>query len=232
MKSLFGLAAFVIAITPTCASAASFVVNVSGIVSTLNGDASQLKVGDTFSSTINVLSTTSDVAPESYLGWYYLTEAVGTETIGTTNGNLAFGNSPQGGISWFDIATYGTVNSAFRFLRPATDIFAGGSGNMTSALYLYAQGSSGGIKSDKLDGATIVSGSFGSSTLSQFFSAGSGERLTVGYSDVKWSLMPISAAVPEPSTWMMLILGFGAIGATMRSKRRAAAFSASPRTLT
>ena len=39
-----------------------------------------------------------------------------------------------------------------------------------------------------------------------------GFRLEFGQSDV--------AAVPEPATWAMMIMGFGAIGATLRSSRR------------
>jgi hypothetical protein len=30
----------------------------------------------------------------------------------------------------------------------------------------------------------------------------------------------LSAAVPEPSTWAMLLLGFGFVGGAMRSARR------------
>jgi hypothetical protein len=33
---------------------------------------------------------------------------------------------------------------------------------------------------------------------------------------------PVAAAVPEPATWAMLILGFGAIGYSLRSTRKAA----------
>lgn len=31
---------------------------------------------------------------------------------------------------------------------------------------------------------------------------------------------PVVAAVPEPATWLMLILGFGIVGGTLRSRRR------------
>ena len=35
-------------------------------------------------------------------------------------------------------------------------------------------------------------------------------------------LAPVVGAVPEPSTWLMMILGFGLVGGTLRSRRRAA----------
>ena len=31
---------------------------------------------------------------------------------------------------------------------------------------------------------------------------------------------PPNGAIPEPATWLMMILGFGAIGGMMRAKRR------------
>jgi hypothetical protein len=30
------------------------------------------------------------------------------------------------------------------------------------------------------------------------------------------------AAVPEPATWAMMIIGFGGVGATLRNRRRSA----------
>jgi hypothetical protein len=36
-----------------------------------------------------------------------------------------------------------------------------------------------------------------------------------------WSLDAAAGAVPEPATWAMLILGFGAVGAGLRTRRRA-----------
>jgi hypothetical protein len=33
---------------------------------------------------------------------------------------------------------------------------------------------------------------------------------------------PLTSAVPEPATWMMLILGFGALGSALRGQRRKA----------
>jgi hypothetical protein len=35
----------------------------------------------------------------------------------------------------------------------------------------------------------------------------------------------VAAAVPEPGTWAMMLLGFGAIGATMRRRRRVSAIA-------
>ena len=40
----------------------------------------------------------------------------------------------------------------------------------------------------------------------------------IGVDDVRFQLTP--SAVPEPATWVMMLLGFGGLGAAMRSRRR------------
>ena len=45
-----------------------------------------------------------------------------------------------------------------------------------------------------------------------------------GLDNIRFDVRAVGAgAVPEPGTWALLILGFGAIGGAMRSPRRAAA---------
>ncbi|QTD57569.1 PEPxxWA-CTERM sorting domain-containing protein [Parasphingorhabdus cellanae] len=55
--------------------------------------------------------------------------------------------------------------------------------------------------------------------------AGSNELLIVDFdfsnNAISSGTQVLAAAVPEPGTWMMMILGFGAIGGAMRSRRRA-----------
>ena len=40
------------------------------------------------------------------------------------------------------------------------------------------------------------------------------------------TIASISSAVPEPATWAMMIIGFGAVGSMVRTSRRRNAFSA------
>lgn len=43
----------------------------------------------------------------------------------------------------------------------------------------------------------------------------------VGLNNIRYEVRAIAAAVPEPTTWAMLILGFGVVGASLRERRAA-----------
>ena len=47
-----------------------------------------------------------------------------------------------------------------------------------------------------------------------------GIRFSSGSNSFEFDNVAISSAVPEPATWMMLILGFGLIGSTMRRRSK------------
>ncbi len=46
------------------------------------------------------------------------------------------------------------------------------------------------------------------------------QGLVTGFND------SLAAAVPEPATWAMMIIGFGAVGSMVRTSRRRSAFGA------
>ena len=91
----------------------------------------------------------------------------------------------------------------------------------------------------KLDGSTLASGlafcgsngacngahigSFGDGIFDTF-----GGSSNFGYLD-NFSIGPVSAGVPEPAAWMMMLVGFGGVGAAMRRRAKnpcAAVFNA------
>lgn len=51
------------------------------------------------------------------------------------------------------------------------------------------------------------------------------QRAQIHLNTYQGSYNPLITAVPEPATWAMLVLGFGAIGAGLRSRRKARALS-------
>jgi hypothetical protein len=50
-----------------------------------------------------------------------------------------------------------------------------------------------------------------------------GNNLALAWSSVTFSVT--DTAVPEPSTWALMILGFGSVGTMLRSRRRRLAFA-------
>ena len=50
---------------------------------------------------------------------------------------------------------------------------------------------------------------------------GFGRGVAFVIEDIETGFVPTGAAVPEPSTWALQILGFGAVGAGLRARRRA-----------
>lgn len=53
-----------------------------------------------------------------------------------------------------------------------------------------------------------------------------GQQMLVDNFTVNGSVISAAAAVPEPATWAMMILGFGAVGAAARKQRRKLALAA------
>lgn len=70
-------------------------------------------------------------------------------------------------------------------------------------------------------GQIIINSPIGGSDVSNFIAADDG-GFTIGIIDSFTPQFALSASVPEPSTWALIIGGFGAIGAVARSRRRSA----------
>lgn len=66
---------------------------------------------------------------------------------------------------------------------------------------------------------TATSGSWSTAGLSDKFDKHGNEKLKDLSHYTLWAGPPISA-VPEPATWAMMIIGFGAAGGVLRSRRR------------
>jgi hypothetical protein len=69
---------------------------------------------------------------------------------------------------------------------------------------------------ETLDPLSVVGGAFnGSFTGTDFFFAAN----EFTKNSFRLSGVTVNSAIPEPATWLMMILGFGALGAAMRSRR-------------
>jgi choice-of-anchor A domain-containing protein len=124
-----------------------------------------------------------------------LTGVAGSKAIINVSG-MSYGSSLN-----FNIGNYAASDVTFNFLD-ATNLSLGGSDLSASVLApLATLTQQGGI----IRGSVAVNDFAGSGT--QIMGAGSFEI----------------EVIPEPQSWMMLIVGFGAVGAALRSPRRHAA---------
>ncbi len=95
-------------------------------------------------------------------------------------------------------------------------------------LFFFVTSDGGGLQLNTLSLGTLydLAGSqlFSGTTSNPTFILGNYSMSTYGSEDHLYSLS-ISSAVPEPATWTMMMLGFGAIGLALRQRRRITAAS-------
>ena len=95
-----------------------------------------------------------------------------------------------------------------------------GTGNILASLNLTAQGFNNctGDPNGSFCNWTPIGVSFGGTAYSINFG---GTANQTGFDNITFgSATPGTGAVPEPSTWAMMLLGFGAVGAAMRRRRK------------
>ena len=130
------------------------------------------------------------------------------------SGNYMYGVGSGG---FFEIATTGT------------DIFTGlefvlGTGFFTSTADIsweaFLSGGSVGLGSGTFDAGTVLGFSGGSFDMLRFSSDGSAGLQAPAFDTVRAQLTADVGVVPEPATWAMMLVGFGFVGAAMRSAKR------------
>lgn len=92
---------------------------------------------------------------------------------------------------------------------PDIDFFTGGSGTITIGATNYA------LQADPFAGNTVFQYGTGANAKNASEYGGSAWLLVNGRSH-HWDINFALTAVPEPATWAMLVLGFGAIGGGLR----------------
>jgi hypothetical protein len=150
-----------------------------------------------------LLMAAAPAAAQSY--FFTLTDSSGTQVASFT-----VNTSPDGNDA-----------SSFFYYQPSVSY----GGPPVEYLVFYTEGAGGGFAFFDSGGEATVNlgGSqvFGGTTSSPTFQSGSSYELYGTVNGVEGSYtLSITAAVPEPGTWLMMILGFGVVGVALRRKQR------------
>ena len=108
-------------------------------------------------------------------------------------------------------------NGSFTF---ENESFVFNGADVTGGIKFFTNGGLGGFDLQLSGGTEVFTGpqlftgpTSDPSFLTGIFALSQGTTVTIS---------EVSAAVPEPSTWALMLLGFGAVGASMRGSRKAA----------
>lgn len=211
------VAAAVLSAAPTAASAATVTYNSTPASTWFYGNGNNYAPANTTVLTTDDASQvylrwhqTGQPAPASNNGVYNL--ALGTSPVsfdwGVTFNNVAGSTSPSGTLTITDVGTGQSVsyNPFFLGNDNATQVDGFGRSFQNSA---------------RLNFGFLFGASFNpnvDSTYTVRFDLADGRALPGGASLT--STVNIGAGVPEPATWAMMLLGFGAIGSALRRRSK------------
>ncbi|MBS0478213.1 MAG: PEPxxWA-CTERM sorting domain-containing protein [Proteobacteria bacterium] len=91
--------------------------------------------------------------------------------------------------------------------------------NASSTFYMTGSGA-------PLTTAESLANTYLGNVNSNTWTVNNGYDLKVLYSPTQQTQVFLTPSVPEPATWGMLVLGFGAVGGALRYRRRAGALAA------
>jgi len=194
------------------AASADAAVTLSGNVTYYSGFSENPGVGITFSSTSPyVTDGVTYTAPTQFTDSF--TSISDTADYGGTNSDP---NWP-GGLVLFGADFVGTI------VAPATATYSFSFG-ADDAAYVFVNGGASPVAS--IQGGNDFFDTGAPRTISLALNAGS-NSFEIQYANEFFTQAAIQfQAVPEPATWAMMLVGFGGLGAAMRSNRRKHAVAA------
>ncbi|WP_238941225.1 PEPxxWA-CTERM sorting domain-containing protein [Sphingomonas beigongshangi] len=246
MKGIIFAAVSAATFMASAANATVYNLNASGIVSSttlaVNGvytpaPAGQFKVGDAFNLTMRfdtdkaILTSLFDADPT--INIYYLPDLVTTIAAGSYRSVYSPRYDFDGSLQlWNNFISVGPTDSqsfsSFHYDFNGATPFDLGGGLNSELVTLNAFDFSSLVRNSDLISELVGSSrAFGSNSFSYSYSAGPTPDLNVvrpavlvDVGSVSWTLTPFTAAVPEPATWAMMILGMGAVGFAMRRRKQ------------
>ena len=212
---------------PTILQANGTVTSISALQNSLptSAPAGVINIGDSYSLTatfdLGSATLTSLFDADPTINLYHLPGSVVTINVGAYNTTFSpifdFNSSVQ---FWNDRDVGGPVDaqsfSFFRFQAPSSEVpFDLGIGPVSYSTDLYAFDFTAQARNNDLISPLVPLDLFSSKSFSLGF-LNPGTNLFVHVSGSVSNAQLITAAVPEPSSWLMMLFGFAAVGAMMR----------------
>lgn len=130
---------------------------------------------------------------------------------------------------WSQMLTGLTVGQTYNFSAYITNVCCNGDFTGTNGTPFIVATDNGAFTVSGAAGATGVwtqlTGSFVATSTSTMLNIFNDNSMASG-NDFGLDAISVTAAVPEPATWGLMILGFGAVGATLRRRSTKVAFAA------
>ena len=179
----------------------------------------------------NIAQSYGDIAGLLDISYRSVASNGSTTTVGTARSwTSEYGNLTD--VIWG--AEGGTLEIAFNLLAPnkqitlnSVDYAAWGGANVETQIALYSFANLGGFYSASLSASALTALAVGHSTWSPNFTSATGfvlhfgpDGYNGGLDNLTFTISDVAAvaAVPEPATWLSMIVGFGLVGAAARRR--------------
>ena len=160
------------------------------------------------------LTTLTTLNPVGKHSWTPLGAGAGYTKISLTNGgDFSAIEFLAGSSAWF-----GNARLQYQLFQDGALVFSGfvnGLGNIGSSLTTVGFSGTDGQLFDELRVQSVFGKKFQNHGYDQLIL----DNISVN------AVGPIGSAVPEPATWAMMIIGFGAVGSMVRTSRRRQAYA-------
>ena len=177
-----------------------------------NGGAGYTEGGVTVQYVGRDLTTLTTLNPVDKHSWTPLIAAAGYTKISLADGaDFSAIEFLAGNSAWF-----GDAKLQYQLVQNGTVVFSGfveGLGNVHSSLKTIGFSGTDGQLFDELRVQSVLGDSFRKNGVDRLIL----DNITIAG--------PLSSAVPEPATWAMMIIGFGAVGSMVRTSRRRQAYA-------
>lgn len=165
-------------------------------------------------STGNVNYTSYSVMPISALSTITVAKANALNALLTNTSSLLSAATGQNAIN-ISAATQLAVWEIMFETQPSWSV-----SNAASTFYVTTPGSSSSTNTTALTNARALANTYLGNVANNSWAVNNNYQLKLLYSQTQQTQVFLTPSVPEPATWAMMLIGFGAVGGALRYRRR------------